>query len=90
MPSILITNLKGQNYTDYLDSLIHTAVLCDRCMTHVQGEWFWCAYCAKDLCDTCEAVDTHDSTHVFLVFKSTVDMQLFRCVSALATFRSWL
>ncbi|KAG6335268.1 hypothetical protein ID866_3824 [Astraeus odoratus] len=32
----------------------------------------------KDLCEDCEAVDTHDETHVFVVFKAPVDMPRFR------------
>ena len=42
--------------------------------------WFRCAYCPKDLCDSCAEVDTHDNTHLFVVFKSEVNMQIFRCV----------
>ncbi|KAF8239321.1 hypothetical protein L208DRAFT_1386173 [Tricholoma matsutake] len=67
----------------YLTSLVHSSALCDRCMTCIQGEWFRCAYCARDLCDACEDVDTHDDTHVFLVFKSQVDMQTFRAFANL-------
>jgi len=65
---------------EYLKNVVHKAALCDRCMDRVgiQGEWFRCAYCAKDLCDNCEALDTHNDSHVFLVFKSIVDMQVFR------------
>ncbi|RDB23655.1 hypothetical protein Hypma_009170 [Hypsizygus marmoreus] len=62
----------------YLHSLVHSSAVCDRCMTCIQGEWFRCAYCARDLCDACESVDTHDDTHVFLVFKAPVDMQVFK------------
>jgi hypothetical protein len=65
-------------YADYLRSVLHNAALCDRCMTPIQGEWFRCAYCAKDLCDACEAMDTHDDTHVFMVFKAPVDMHQLR------------
>jgi hypothetical protein len=39
-------------------------------MTPIQGAWFRCAYCAKDLCDACEELDTHNDSHVFLVLKS--------------------
>ncbi|KAF9525381.1 hypothetical protein CPB83DRAFT_859742 [Crepidotus variabilis] len=63
---------------NYLIALVHSAALCDRCMTPIQGEWFRCCYCARDLCDGCEDVDTHDDTHVFIVFKSIVDMQSFK------------
>ncbi|KAH9172964.1 hypothetical protein EDB89DRAFT_2069194 [Lactarius sanguifluus] len=33
---------------------------------------------AKDLCADCEVLDTHDGTHLFVVFKAPVDMQAFR------------
>lgn len=59
-------------HLDYLESLLHSSALCDRCMTRIQGEWFRCAYCPKDLCDACEALDTHDDSHVFFTFKAPV------------------
>lgn len=66
-------SLKPHPYlAEYLKSLVHSAALCDRCMTSIQGEWFRCAYCPKDLCDACEALDTHNNLHVFFVFKAPV------------------
>ncbi|PPQ62874.1 hypothetical protein CVT24_006272 [Panaeolus cyanescens] len=62
----------------YLRHLIHSSAVCDRCMTCIQGEWFRCCYCARDLCEDCQEVDTHNDKHIFLVFKSSVDMQLFK------------
>ncbi|KAJ3559617.1 hypothetical protein NM688_g233 [Phlebia brevispora] len=62
----------------YLTTLLHPSAVCDLCTNRIKGEWFRCVYCAKDLCDTCEAVDTHDCTHFFMVFKSAVDMRIFR------------
>ncbi|KAF9006028.1 hypothetical protein BDQ17DRAFT_1277613 [Cyathus striatus] len=62
----------------YLKSLVHSAAICDRCMTPIEGAWFRCAYCPRDLCECCEEVDTHDDTHIFMVFKSQIDMQLFK------------
>jgi len=62
------------NPKEYLKSLVHFSAFCDRCMTAIQGEWFRCAYCPKDLCDACEALDTHNNSHVFFVFKAPVDM----------------
>ncbi|KAM5536597.1 hypothetical protein V8D89_009692 [Ganoderma adspersum] len=62
----------------YLQTLTHAFAVCDRCMSHISGEWFHCAYCPKDLCDSCAEVDTHDNTHLFVVFKSDVNMQIFR------------
>lgn len=57
----------------YLRSVIHPAAVCDRCFTlTIRGAWFHCAHCGKDLCSSCESVDTHDDTHVFLVLKSLV------------------
>ena len=67
----------------YLQTLTHNSALCDRCMTRIKGEWFRCAYCALDLCDSCEAVDTHDETHVFMVLKAEVDMDIFKIFAQL-------
>ncbi|KAE9399944.1 hypothetical protein BT96DRAFT_965525 [Gymnopus androsaceus JB14] len=64
--------------TGYLRSIVHPAAVCDRCVTRIQGAWFHCAHCGKDLCSSCESVDTHDDTHVFLVFKALIDMQKLR------------
>jgi hypothetical protein len=47
-------------------------------MDRIEGEWFRCAYCSKDLCHHCEELDTHDPTHLFYVLKSNVDMQPFK------------
>lgn len=60
----------------YLSSLVHPSALCDRCMTPIEGEWFRCCHCSRDLCDACEAVDTHNDTHVFIVLKSVVSSPL--------------
>ncbi|KAG1728086.1 hypothetical protein EDB19DRAFT_168367 [Suillus lakei] len=63
---------------EYLYHLVHSTALCDRCMERIQGAWYRCAYCAKDLCGECESLDTHDGTHIFVVFKAPVDMFHFR------------
>jgi hypothetical protein len=65
--------------TGYLRDLTHAFALCDRHMRRIVGKWYRCAFCAKDLCADCEVLDTHDSTHIFVVFKAPVDMQSFRC-----------
>ncbi|KAH9000073.1 hypothetical protein EDB92DRAFT_1790048 [Lactarius akahatsu] len=64
----------------YLHDLKHNFALCDRHVSRgrIVGKWYRCAICAKDLCADCEALDTHDSTHAFLVFKAPVDKQVFR------------
>ncbi|KAK0189054.1 hypothetical protein F5146DRAFT_1057778 [Armillaria mellea] len=59
----------------YLRDVYNSAAVCDNCMSRIWGVWFRCAYCGKDLCDACELVDVHNDKHVFLVFKSLVDMQ---------------
>ena len=74
-----ISMLSCKNFntsTAYLTSLVHSSALCDRCMTPIEGEWFRCCYCSRDLCDACEAVDTHNDTHVFIVLKSVVSSSL--------------
>ncbi|OJA21556.1 hypothetical protein AZE42_03245 [Rhizopogon vesiculosus] len=63
---------------EYLYHLVHSTALCDRCMERIQGAWYRCAYCAKDLCGECASLDTHDETHIFVVFKAPVDMVHFR------------
>ena len=62
---------------EYLQGLLHPSAVCDRCMQRITGEWFRCVYCAIDLCDNCEAVDTHNYKHFFMVFKSTVSVVCF-------------
>ncbi|KAH9072358.1 hypothetical protein EDB83DRAFT_220538 [Lactarius deliciosus] len=66
--------------TAYLRDLKHNFALCDRHVSRgrIVGKWYRCAFCAKDLCADCEALDTHDSTHAFLVLKAPVDKQVFR------------
>ncbi|KAJ7017714.1 hypothetical protein C8F04DRAFT_970323 [Mycena alexandri] len=68
----------GMDSRTYLSSIEHSAALCDRCMSGIQGVWFRCAYCGVDYCDACEAVDTHNDSHCFMVFKSPVDMQALK------------
>ncbi|KAL1696785.1 hypothetical protein GGG16DRAFT_85260 [Schizophyllum commune] len=75
--------VSGKDPRAYLRHLVHSSAVCDRCVRPIQGEWFRCAYCAKDLCDACHDVDTHNDAHVFLVFKAAVDMQAFRRFSDL-------
>ena len=68
----------------YLKYLQHATALCDRCMTRLSGLWFRCAYCAMDLCETCQEVDTHNDNHAFIVFKSLVrGFSMIHCVPAL-------
>ncbi|KAH8984040.1 hypothetical protein EDB92DRAFT_1951101 [Lactarius akahatsu] len=62
----------------YLRDLTHAFALCDRHMRRIVGKWYRCALCATDLCADCEVHDTHNNTHLFLVFKAPVDMQAFR------------
>ncbi|KAH9056727.1 hypothetical protein EDB87DRAFT_1635118 [Lactarius vividus] len=64
----------------YLRDLKHSFALCDRHASRgrIVGKWYRCAFCARDLCADCEALDTHDSAHAFLVFKAPVDKRVFR------------
>lgn len=71
-------NMRYQDPREYLKDVYHSLVLCDRCMKHIEGEWFRCAYCAKDLCDQCESVDTHAQDHLFVVFKSQIGLDTFQ------------
>ncbi|EJD41223.1 hypothetical protein AURDEDRAFT_115589 [Auricularia subglabra TFB-10046 SS5] len=67
----------------YLLTLRHPTALCDWCMERIRGKWYRCAYCPKDLCADCEAIDSHDDSHLFVVFKSSVDMTQLRNFSDL-------
>jgi hypothetical protein len=73
---------------DYLLHLTHNFALCDRHMTRINGRWYRCAYCedSRDLCTECQAYDSHDPTHPFIVFKAPVEMKQFRCVPSLCYF----
>ncbi|KAJ7210554.1 hypothetical protein GGX14DRAFT_451130 [Mycena pura] len=68
----------GMDPRTFLSELRHSVAVCDRCMLPIPGVWFRCAYCAVDYCDACEAVDTHNDSHCFMVFKSAVDMQALK------------
>jgi len=71
-------NRYGEDFKEYLSSVKHDSAICDRCIEPIHGEWFRCANCEADLCEDCEQVGVHDARHVFLVFKSTMNMQKFR------------
>jgi len=62
----------------YLQTIQNRSAVCDRCVQRITGEWFRCVYCPKDLCEECEALDSHDPTHFSIVFKSVVDTALLR------------
>jgi hypothetical protein len=47
-------------------------------MSGIQGVWFRCAYCGVDFCDACEAVDTHNDSHIFMAFKSPVSFTILK------------
>ncbi|KAF9454221.1 hypothetical protein P691DRAFT_692748, partial [Macrolepiota fuliginosa MF-IS2] len=79
VPAGAQTHLIRQNDPQaYLKQLKHESAICDRCMDRIHGEWFHCVYCPQDLCVTCEALDTHNDTHFFVVFKSNIDMHIFK------------
>ena len=73
-------NHTQRSHTAYLQTIQNRTAVCDRCVQPITGEWFRCAYCPKDLCEECEALDSHDPTHLFIVFKSVVDTFLLRYV----------
>ena len=56
----------------YLRNVIHVNIFCDLCMDPIQGQWFHCVYCPRDLCEHCEEVDEHDTTHFSMVAKAPV------------------
>ncbi|KAJ7574428.1 hypothetical protein C8J56DRAFT_1008024 [Mycena floridula] len=76
-PFPLLPKLYCSSRDFYLEQLLHRSALCDRCMTYIQGCWFRCAYCGIDLCTECEDMDSHDDTHIFIVFKSLINIEIF-------------
>lgn len=56
----------------YLRNVIHVNIFCDLCMEPIRGQWFHCVYCPRDLCDHCEEVDEHNTTHFSMVAKAPV------------------
>jgi len=79
-------NRYGEDFKVYLQSVKHNSAICDRCIEPIHGEWFRCANCDADLCEDCEQMGVHDGRHVFLVFKSTIDMPRFRRVRSAPLF----
>ncbi|TIC63002.1 hypothetical protein E3Q02_03229 [Wallemia mellicola] len=83
--SPLPSTLGGPN--EYLSTIKHQKVVCDRCMEPVLGKWFRCVNLAGsyDLCSTCEPNDSHKEEHIYLVIKSIVDMELFGDVAQIGS-----
>lgn len=77
-PSYSVKLSVDTHFIEYLKYLKHGNAVCDRCVDRIQGKWFRCAYCPKDLCETCEALDTHNDTHFFVVFKSDINMNVLK------------
>jgi hypothetical protein len=72
-------NHYGEDYDVYLETLEHSSTVCDHCVKKIVGMWFRCGHCGSDLCEVCYALGAHgDRTHVFLVFKSSVDISKFQ------------
>ena len=55
---------------------MHVNIFCDLCMDPIRGQWFHCVYCPRDLCDHCEEVDEHNTTHFSMVAKAPVSSLL--------------
>ncbi|CDZ96260.1 Uncharacterized conserved protein, contains ZZ-type Zn-finger [Phaffia rhodozyma] len=81
-----LKNRNLNNPTMYLNHLYHPSTVCDLCMTPISGKWYRCAVCEAsfDLCADCHGSANHDKDHVFVVFKSNVDMSAFRDLTALS------
>ncbi|KDQ13057.1 hypothetical protein BOTBODRAFT_33932 [Botryobasidium botryosum FD-172 SS1] len=73
-------NRYQEDAREYLQNLEHPSTVCDNCISKVRGEWYRCAHCGADYCENCEHFGVHDPNHIFVVFKSAVDMNLFASV----------
>lgn len=69
-----------------INQLVHPYILCDSCFDVVEGPWLRCANCTDsvDVCGECELRADHDPSHVFAVFKQSVDNGLFKSLVDLA------
>ena len=67
--------LGGPN--EYLATIKHPNVVCDRCMEAVCGVWYRCVnlHGSYDLCANCEPSDPHRGEHIYLVLKSNVSLR---------------
>lgn len=67
---------------DYVNSIRHASLMCDLCLSPIQGCWLRCTNCKHsfDICSLCEpqAMSRHESSHTFVIFKRRVDLDLFK------------
>ncbi|WWC73241.1 uncharacterized protein I206_107207 [Kwoniella pini CBS 10737] len=85
VPTSALATINSRDPTAYLQHLLHRETLCDVHTDQIRGIWFRCCHCAAgfDVCQEAEKALNHDSTHVFAVFKSRVDMSAFRALADL-------
>ncbi|WVW79051.1 hypothetical protein I302_101014 [Kwoniella bestiolae CBS 10118] len=85
VPTSALSSINPRDPTAYLKHLLHRETLCDVHGDQIRGVWLRCCHCAAgyDLCQEAERASHHDPTHVFVLFKSRVDMAAFRALADL-------
>lgn len=76
----VVQSLLSELHLVPVNQLVHVYIVCDSCFDVVEGAWLRCANCTDsvDLCARCEMRADHDASHVFAVFKQSIDPGLFR------------
>ncbi|WRT68905.1 uncharacterized protein IL334_005887 [Kwoniella shivajii] len=82
VPTSALTTINPRDPTAYLKHVLHRETLCDVHGDQIRGVWLRCCHCAAgfDVCQEAERLLEHDPTHVFVMFKSRVDMVAFRAL----------
>ncbi|WWC91357.1 uncharacterized protein L201_006300 [Kwoniella dendrophila CBS 6074] len=90
VPTSALATINPRDPTAYLQHLLHRETLCDVHGDQIRGTWLRCCHCAAgfDVCQEAERVLDHDPTHVFVLFKSRVDMSVFRALADLSAIQS--
>ncbi|OCF60275.1 hypothetical protein L486_02955 [Kwoniella mangroviensis CBS 10435] len=85
VPTSALSTINPRDPTAYLKHVLHRETLCDVHGDQIRGVWLRCCHCAAgyDVCQEAERASDHDPTHVFVLFKSRVDMNAFRAFADL-------
>lgn len=68
MPSNISPHQQQHNNMSLSENIIHKGITCSNCKaTDIKGIRYKCTSCSNyNLCETCEALNTHDIHHIFI------------------------
>lgn len=68
MPSNISLHQQQHNNMSLSENIIHKGITCSNCKaTDIKGIRYKCTSCSNyNLCETCEALNTHDIHHIFI------------------------